>query len=52
MSVMVSFNRSTLGRLNADWWVENMNPDVTSYRMLLDISVLPKINIKKNKTNM
>ena len=29
------------GRLIADWLVENMNPDMILYRMLVDGSVMP-----------
>ena len=31
-------------RLITDWLVENVNPDMTSNRILLDVSVLPKKN--------
>lgn len=30
------------GRLNFNWSFEKINPDMTPYRMLLDVSVLPK----------
>jgi hypothetical protein len=33
------FNTSRIVRLNAAWWVENMNPEIGSYR-LLDVSLL------------
>jgi len=37
------FNTSRVGRHIAGWFVENMNPDVTPYRMLLDVNVSPKL---------
>jgi hypothetical protein len=44
-------NTSRIGRLITDWLVENMNPDMTQYRMPLDISVSPKNNNKKIQQN-
>jgi hypothetical protein len=38
------FNTSRVGRHIAGLFVENMNPDVTPYRMLLDVS--PKLKIE------
>jgi hypothetical protein len=32
------------GWLLADWLVEKINPDMTSYRMLLDVTVPPNKN--------
>ena len=43
---MFGFNTSRIVRLNADWWVENMNPENGSYR-LLDVSLLPKTKLNK-----
>jgi len=42
-------------RLIADWSVyitDNINPDMTPYRMLLDVSVSPKKNLLKDTTNI
>ena len=34
-----AFNTYRTGRLIPDWLVENMNPDMTPNRMLLDVNV-------------
>jgi hypothetical protein len=44
------FNTSRVGRHIAGWFVENMNPDVTPYRMLLDYQ--RKTNLKKDARNI
>ena len=36
-------------RLIADWSIENVTPDAIPYKILLDISVLPKKNNTCNK---
>jgi hypothetical protein len=38
---VLDFNNSRFGRGVADWEVENMKHDVTPYRMLSDVGVLP-----------
>ena len=38
----LSFNASRFGRLIADWAVENMNSDATTYGMLHDVRLSPK----------
>jgi hypothetical protein len=37
---------SRFGRLITDWLVENMSPDMTSYRMLLDGSISQRNKIQ------
>ena len=39
---MYCFYTLWFSRLIADWSIENMNSDVTSYRLSLDVSVAPK----------
>ena len=41
---VLDFNTSKIGRLVADWLVENMNPDLTRYRLLLDVRM--ELNIQ------
>jgi hypothetical protein len=36
---VLGFNISRFGRLIVHWLIENVNPDITSYRMSLDSSV-------------
>ena len=48
---MFSFNTSRFSRLNADWSVENINPDMTPNVMSLDISISPENQKKKEKNN-
>ena len=46
---VLSFDTQIFSRLIAEWSVENMNLDVTPYRMHIDVSVSPK---KKYITNI
>ena len=43
---VLGFDTLRFSRLITDWSVENMNPDMTPYRMLY-VSVLPKKGRKK-----
>jgi hypothetical protein len=44
----LSFNAYRFSRLIGDWSAENMNPNVTPCKMLLDVRILPK-KIKEKK---
>jgi len=47
------FDTLRFRRLITDWSVENMNPDVTPYRVSLDVSMSQKKKCgKKNRTNI
>jgi hypothetical protein len=48
---VLGFDTLRFIRLIADWSVENIKPDMTPYRMLLDVIVSPK-NKKKGTTNI
>ena len=41
-----TLDTSRFGRLITDWLVENMSPDMTSYRMLLDGSISQRNKIQ------
>jgi hypothetical protein len=48
---VLGFDTLRFIRLIAHWSVENIKPDMTPYRMLLDVIVSPK-NKKKGTTNI
>ena len=54
---VLCINTSRFSRCNADWSVENIKPNVTQYRLLIDVNVSPrkknegrKTEIKRKKT--
>ena len=46
------FNTSKFSRCNADWSVENIKPNVTQYRLLIDVNVLPRKKRKEEKKKL